>query len=73
MITVYSTTGCVGCTATVQYLDKLELDYEVKKVPPTEIPEHLGHYRQLPIVDTDTLNWSGFRPDLISALAMQSE
>lgn len=67
-IKVYSKSNCVGCIATVKQLDRLGIEYEVLKVPPHDIPEHLSEYKQLPIVDTGAAHWSGFIPDRIAEL-----
>ncbi|WOQ17323.1 glutaredoxin-like protein NrdH [Raineyella sp. W15-4] len=71
-ITVYSRPSCVQCAATYRALDKHGLDYEVVDLSTdaealTEVLA-LGH-RQAPVVVAGDEQWSGFRPDRISAAA----
>ena len=68
MIKVYSKSNCIGCMATTKQLDRQGVEYELLKVPPTVIPEHLSEYKQLPIVDTGEEHWSGFLPEKLAAL-----
>lgn len=72
IVTVYSKPSCVQCTASYRELDKHGIEYEVIDLStnPDALEEikTLGHL-QAPVVVTPTENWSGFRPDLIGALA----
>ncbi|GGK76685.1 NrdH-redoxin [Ornithinimicrobium pekingense] len=63
------------CTATYRALDKLGLDYTVVRIDEDE--EALTAimamgYMQAPVVMAGAQHWSGFRPDLIKALAVQT-
>lgn len=80
VVTVYSTgPSCQPCRLTCQRLDELGIRYDLVDI-------HEAHnaavraflvdelcYREAPIVDIDhgRERWSGFRPDLIDALATQ--
>lgn len=72
-ITVYSKPSCVQCTATRRALDKAALDYAVIDLSEDEAALArviaLGH-QQAPVVVAGDQHWSGFRPDLIKALAL---
>jgi glutaredoxin-like protein NrdH len=71
-ITVYSKPACVQCTATTRALDRHGIDYSVIDVSTDaeayELVQGLG-YRQVPVVVAGEQHWTGFRPDMISALA----
>ena len=73
-ITVYSKPACVQCDATYRALDKRGLDYTVVDISQDaealDMVRSLG-YMQAPVVVADDTHWSGFRPDLIAALAAQ--
>ncbi|EAU44701.1 MULTISPECIES: glutaredoxin-like protein NrdH [Salipiger] len=71
-IIVYSKPACVQCTATTRALDARGLPYDV--VDLTEDAEAMARvtelgYRQAPVVIAGEDHWSGFRPDMIGALA----
>ncbi|MFS0703245.1 glutaredoxin domain-containing protein [Cellulomonas sp. 179-A 9B4 NHS] len=74
--TVYSTPGCVQCTATYRALDKIgassvvvDLADETNAAAREWVTEDLG-YSQAPIVVIDeNQHWSGYRPDRIATLA----
>ena len=71
-IIVYSKPACVQCTATTRALDARGLPYDV--VDLTEDAEVMARvtelgYRQAPVVIAGEDHWSGFRPDMIGALA----
>nr|WP_319515101.1 glutaredoxin-like protein NrdH [uncultured Cohaesibacter sp.] len=71
-ITVYSKPACVQCTATTRALDNKGLDYEVIDISrDTNAFEHVASlgYKQVPVVEVNDQHWSGFRPDMIGALA----
>lgn len=71
-ITVYSTPACVQCTATTRALSARGLDFAVVDLSADgdamAMVAGLG-YRQAPVVVAGEAHWSGFRPDLIGALA----
>ena len=72
-ITVYHKPACVQCEATMRQLEKRGLSYDA--VDLTQDEEAFWRcaaagYRSAPIIAIgDQLSWSGFRPDLIDALA----
>ncbi|MBN9678182.1 glutaredoxin-like protein NrdH [Salipiger bermudensis] len=71
-IIVYSKPACVQCTATTRALDARGLPYDV--VDLTEDADAMARvtelgYRQAPVVIAGEDHWSGFRPDMIGALA----
>ncbi|WP_174804214.1 glutaredoxin-like protein NrdH [Martelella limonii] len=71
-ITVYSKPACVQCNATTRALERKGLDYEVVDVSAdNEAYDHVVGmgYRQVPVVVAGEQHWSGFRPDMIGALA----
>ena len=68
----YSKPACVQCTATTRALDARGLPYDV--VDLTEDADAMARvtelgYRQAPVVIAGEDHWSGFRPDMIGALA----
>ncbi len=71
-ITVYSKPACVQCTATTRALDRQGIEYEIVDISidfdAFHLVQDLG-YRQVPVVVAGERHWSGFRPDMISALA----
>lgn len=71
-ITVYSKPACVQCTATTRALDRKGVDYKVVDIMEDAgafaLVQELG-YRQVPVVVAGEQHWSGFRPDMIGALA----
>ena len=72
-VTVYSKPSCVQCNATYRALSKKGIDYHVVDV--SEDENALAHvlalgYQQVPVVETATDHWSGYRPDKISSLAV---
>jgi glutaredoxin-like protein NrdH len=75
-ITVYTRTVCQPCKATKRKLAKHHLAYTEINVDETEgAAEFLraGGYTEAPVVITsDGDEWTGFRPDLIEALAAQA-
>ena len=74
MVTVYSKPACIQCTMTYRVLDKAGVTYTIVDVTENAaaleyVSEDLG-YSAAPIVVVDEHDhWSGFRPDLIAALA----
>ena len=75
-ITVYSKPGCPGCMATKRSLDKSGAAYRIVDVTldPTAADEvrELG-YSALPVVVYGQENWSGFRPDRITASVQEQQ
>ncbi|MEX5295760.1 glutaredoxin-like protein NrdH [Kocuria sp. CPCC 205268] len=72
-VTVYSKPSCVQCNATYRALTKKGIEYNVVDV--TEDEAALAHvlalgYQQVPVVETATEHWSGYRPDKITSLAV---
>ncbi len=73
-ITVYSTPGCVQCTATYRALDKAGLAYAVVDVAADPaarayVSDELGYTRAPVVVVDDHDHWSGYRPDQITRVA----
>lgn len=71
-ITVYSKPACVQCTATTRALDRQGIAYDLVDISTDSDAFHLVRdlgYRQVPVVVAGERHWSGFRPDMISALA----
>ena len=71
-ITVYSKPSCVQCNATMRALDKKGVNYSVIDV--TEDQAAYDHVielgaQQVPVVETGTEHWTGYRPDKISSLS----
>lgn len=71
-VTVYTKPACVQCTATKRALDKSGVAYTLVDI--TTDPDARDHvialgYRQAPVVVAGNTHWSGFRPDMIKALA----
>lgn len=75
-VTVYSTgPSCQRCRLTCQRLDALGIRYDLVDIHAQYnaalrafLVDELG-YREAPIVEVGADRWSGFRPDLIDALA----
>lgn len=69
-ITVFSKPGCPGCMATKRTLDKSGAAYRIIDITldPSAADQvrELG-YSALPVVVYGEANWSGFRPDRITA------
>ena len=73
LVTVYSKPSCVQCDATYRALDKKGVGYAVIDV--TEDQAAYDHVlalgaQQVPVVETETDYWTGYRPDKISALSV---
>lgn len=72
MVTVLSKPSCVQCTATYRKLDSSGIEYVVRDMSEdleaVALAKELG-YLQAPVVISGDQHWSGFRPDLIGALA----
>lgn len=70
--TVYSSKGCVACTATKRQLDKAGVTYaEVDVRTDQDALDRLKAmgYLELPVVVDGAEHWSGYRPDRVAALA----
>jgi len=70
-ITIYTRNDCVQCHATKRAIESRGLAFELVNLDTQ--PEAIDAlraqgFRQLPVVITDTLSWSGFRPDMINRL-----
>lgn len=73
-ITIYTKENCVQCNATCRAMDKKGIAYHLVDI--LEDQEALAHvralgYQQVPVVQTASEHWSGFRPDKISRLASE--
>lgn len=71
-VTVYTAPGCMPCKATFRKLDRLGIDYTPVDV--STDAEALAYCRSLghqatPVVVAGDKHWSGYRPDLLDALA----
>jgi len=71
-VTVYSKPSCVQCNATYKKLDNLRIDYTVidisQDAEARDYVMSLG-YLQAPVVIAGDNHFSGYRPDLLSALS----
>lgn len=75
MIRLYTKPGCPQCHATARALDKRSVAYECIDV--TEDHAAYDHvlalgYLQVPVVETSTEHWGGFRPDKLHGLTPAS-
>lgn len=76
VVTVYSAgPACQRCRLTCQRFDALGIRYDLVEIHEQHnaavrafLVDELG-YREAPIVEVGDARWSGFRPDLIDALA----
>lgn len=75
-ITLYSKPGCPGCMATKRALDKSGADYRIIDITqdPSAADEvrELG-YAALPVVVYGQENWTGFRPDRLTATVQSQQ
>ncbi|EMD9177476.1 glutaredoxin-like protein NrdH [Cronobacter turicensis] len=74
-ITIYTRNDCVQCHATKRALESRGIAFDIINLD--EQPEAIDTlraqgFRQLPVVMTDALSWSGFRPDMINRLRADS-
>ena len=71
-LTLYTLPSCMQCTLTKRALDNAGLSYDVIDLTQddiaTEYVRSLGH-TTAPVVTVGDAHWSGFRPDLITAIA----
>ena len=70
-LTLYTLPSCMQCTLTKRALDNAGLPYNVIDLSQDDIAAEyvrsLGH-TTAPIVTVGDAHWSGFRPDLITAI-----
>lgn len=71
-VTVITSPGCQPCRITKKMLSDRGVEYRERNVADDpdalELARSLGHSTS-PVVIAGEQNWSGFRPDLIAALA----
>lgn len=70
-ITIYTRNDCVQCHATKRAMESRGYTYELINLdndPQAVEALRAQGFRQLPVVITDSLSWSGFRPDMINRL-----
>jgi glutaredoxin-like protein NrdH len=71
MVTVYTLPACVQCESTKKYLTSKNVEFEVidltEDTTAMDLVKTLG-YQAAPVVIAGDDHWSGFRPDLLSAL-----
>ena len=71
-LTLYTLPSCMQCTLTKRALDNTGLPYNVIDLSQDDIAAEyvrsLGH-TTAPVVTIGDAHWSGFRPDLITAIA----
>ena len=68
-ITIYTRNDCVQCHATKRAMESRVYTYELINLdndPQAVEALRAQGFRQLPVVITDSLSWSGFRPDMIN-------
>lgn len=72
MTTVYTLPACVQCESTKKYLTKMGVLFNVVDMTEDstsmDFVKALG-YQSAPVVVSGDKHWSGFRPELLSALA----
>jgi glutaredoxin-like protein NrdH len=72
-VVVYTLPECQPCRMTKMKLDQVGISYTVVDLSKNEAAlEHirtLGHL-QAPVVETSSTSWSGFQPELITALGI---
>lgn len=73
MVKLYGADNCVQCKMTEKKLDELAIPYEKFNVRTDEDAlnyiKSLG-YQGIPVVDTGTTHFQGFRPSELSLLAV---
>lgn len=71
-VVVYTLPECQPCRLTKMKLDQVGVSYTVVDLSQDEAAleyiKTLGH-QQAPVVETASTTWSGFQPELITALA----
>lgn len=73
-VTVYTKPRCPQCEATKRQLTRQGVEFDTVDI--TSDPAILAEiqaagFRQAPVVMTADTSWSGYRPDLIRAIASQ--
>ena len=71
MVTVYSKNNCMQCKMTKQFLDRESIPYQEINIDID--PSYIDHLKELgfsslPVVETESSAFSGFRPDQLKAL-----
>lgn len=72
MVTLYSKPGCPKCMATKRLFDKKGIAYSYVDV--TQSPDDYAYvvntlgYQALPVVETDTDHWTGYKEEKIESL-----
>ena len=73
MVVVYTLPACVQCESTKKLLKKNDIAFETVDLSQDEtamtMVKELG-YSAAPVVVAGDKHWSGFRPDMISSLAV---
>lgn len=73
MVVVYTLPSCVQCESTKKFLTKNDIPFEVVDLSLDEkamdMIKDMG-YQAAPVVIAGDKHWSGFRPDMISSLAV---
>lgn len=69
-ITIYHKDGCIQCKMTMNLLKDADVAYTEINI--SRHPEYLDQlrergFRSMPVVETDTDVWFGFRPDKVNA------
>ena len=70
-ITIYTRNDCVQCHATKRAMESRGYTFELINLdndPQAVEALRAQGFRHLPVVITDSLSWSGFRPDMINRL-----
>ena len=70
-IIIYTRADCVQCHATKRAMESRGYTFELINLdndPQAVEALRAQGFRQLPVVITDSLSWSGFRPDMINRL-----
>lgn len=72
-VTVYSRENCFQCKLTYRDLENKGIDFDV--VDLDKDPDALNRiqaagHKSLPVVETPVGTWTGFRPDMLSDLAV---
>lgn len=71
MVTVYTLPSCVQCESTKKYLTTKDVPFTTvdlsEDTGAMDMVKTLG-YQAAPVVISGDDHWSGFRPDLLSAL-----
>ena len=71
-VTVYTLPSCVQCNSTKKWLDQRSVSYNVIDLSEDETAMELVRtlgYQAAPVVVAGDDHWSGFRPDLLAAIA----